>query len=312
MIEEKRGVTVTDTGFPEVKPSSVSNGLQSQASAKTSGTVAPALKSSSSWDEDWGPITKGPSKAKDTSSNVALPTPVLGNPPVQTVSSQSQSSLTSAVSSKQTAVSCTPVDIEWPPRSSSGFSPQLGDTEKQLNPSSSTSDFNEIDPFANWPPRPGGISGGSRTSDNGISKGPVTNNYGSSSITAYPGSMNFQSTSIDSWAFNNQSSLNALKPNDKTSASSINSINSQNSQNSFGFLKQNQGVSNLGSYNNKQTSDIGSIFASSKNENTAPKLAPPPLTAVGRGRGRGRAASSTARSGNTKQQSEQPPLLDLL
>ncbi|KAF2290650.1 hypothetical protein GH714_014870 [Hevea brasiliensis] len=48
---KKRGVTVTDSGVPEVKTAPFPNGLQSQALSKTSGTVPPASKSSSSWDE---------------------------------------------------------------------------------------------------------------------------------------------------------------------------------------------------------------------------------------------------------------------
>ncbi|KAJ6693235.1 hypothetical protein OIU85_004039 [Salix viminalis] len=117
MIEEKRGVTVTDSGIPE---------------------------STASWDEDWGPVSKGSAAAHRALASNSSPTPsISANQPVQSTFLQSESPMTSAVSSKQTAVSCLPVDIEWPP------------------PTSSTSSLNDIDPFADWPPRPSGTSSGS-------------------------------------------------------------------------------------------------------------------------------------------------------
>lgn len=314
MIEEKRGVTVTDSGIPEVKSSSFLNGLQSQASSITSGTVAPASKSSTSWDEDWGTIRKGPAAAhQPTTSNPSSTPSISGSQPIHLMSSHSQSSMISTVSSQQTAVSCPPVDIEWPPRAALGVTPKLGDRDKQLNAgASSTSSFDDADPFADWPPPTSGISGGSLTSNNGTI-GPLANNYSSSLITSTPNSMNFQTNGNDSWVFNDRSSFEPLKPNQGTSILNANSLNSGlNPQNSIGFLKQSQGMSTLGSYSDKKSTDLGSIFGSSKNEQTAPKLAPPPSTAVGRGRGRGRGGTSTSRSSHAKPQSEQPPLLDLL
>ncbi|KAJ6433723.1 hypothetical protein OIU84_017426 [Salix udensis] len=283
MIEEKRGVTVTDSGIPEVKSSCFPNGIQPQASSKTSDTVAPAAKSSASWDEDWGPVSKGSAAAHRALASNSSPTPsISANQPLQSTFLQSESPMTSAVSSKQTAVSCLPVDIEWPP------------------PTSSTSSLNDIDPFADWPPRPSGTSSGSGASNNGTT-GPQPNSYSSNMIANTPNIMNLQNKGDISWAFNNQSSYDPLKPTQGTSA--VNSIR---------FLKQNQNTSTLGSYNNTKSTDLASIFGSSKNEQTAPKLAPPPSTAVGRGRGRGRGGASTLRSSHAKPQSEQPSLLDLL
>ncbi|KAJ6693237.1 hypothetical protein OIU85_004041, partial [Salix viminalis] len=102
-----------------------------------------------------------------------------------------------------------------------------------------------------------------------------------------------------SWAFNNKSSYDPLK---------------LTQGNSTRFLKQNHNTSTLGSYNNTKSTDLASIIGSSKNEQTAPKFAPPPSTVVGRGRGRGRGrgGASTLRSSHAKPQSEQPSLLDLL
>lgn len=316
MIEEKRGVTVTDSGIPEVKSSSFPNGIQPQASSKTSGTVAPAAKGSASWDEDWGPVSKGSATAHRALASNSSPTPsISANQPVQLTFLQSESPMTSAVSSRQTAVSCPPIDIEWPPRSSSTVT-QLDIGNKQMDAgATSTSSFNEIDPFADWPPRPSGTSSGSGASNNGTT-GLQPNSYSSNLITNTPDIMNFQNKGNISWAFNNQSSLDPLKPNQGTSAvNSGSSLNSgPNPQSSIGFLKQNQNTSTLGSYNHTKPTDLGSIFGSSKNEQTAIKLAPPPSSAVGRGRGRGRGrgGTSTLRSSHAKPQSEQPPLLDLL
>lgn len=316
MIEEKRGVTVTDSGIPEVKSSSFPNGIQPQASSKTSGTVAPAAKGSTSWDEDWGPVSKGSATAHRALASNSLPTPsISANQPVQLTFFQSESPMTSAVSSRQTAVSCPPIDIEWPPRASSTVT-QLDIGNKQMDAgATSTSSFNEIDPFADWPPRPSGTSGGSGASNNGTT-GLQPNSYSSNLTTNTPDIMNFQNKGNISWAFNNQSSLDPLKPNQGTSAVNFgSSLNSgPNPQSSIGFLKQNQNTSTLGSYNHTKPTDLGSIFGSSKNEQTAIKLAPPPSSAVGRGRGRGRGmgGTSTLRSSHAKPQSEQPPLLDLL
>ncbi|KAJ6877729.1 SCY1-like protein 2 [Populus alba x Populus x berolinensis] len=313
MIEEKRGVTVTDSGIPEVKSSSFPNGIQPQASSKTSGTVAPAAKGSTSWDEDWGPVSKGSATAHRALASNSSPTPsISANQPVQLTFLQSESPMTSAVSSRQTAVSCPPIDIEWPPRASSTVT-QLDIGNKQMDAgATSTSSFNEIDPFADWPPRPSGTSSGSGASNNGTT-GLQPNSYSSNLITNTPDIMNFQNKGNISWAFNNQSSLDPLKPNQGTSAVNSGSLNSgPNPQSSIGFLKQNQNTSILGSYNNTKLTDLGSIFGSSKNEQTAIKLAPPPSSAVGRGRGRGRGGTSTLRSSHAKPQSEQPPLLDLL
>lgn len=313
MIEEKRGVTVTDSGIPEVKSSSFPNGIQPPASSKTSGTVAPAAKGSTSWDEDWGPVSKGSATAHRALASNSAPTPsISANLPVQLTFLQSESPMTSAVSSRQTAVSCPPIDIEWPPRASSTVT-QLDIGNKQMDAgATSTSSFNEIDPFADWPPRPSGTSSGSGASNNGTT-GLQPNSYSSNLITNTPDIMNFQNKGNISWAFNNQSSLDPLKPNQGTSAVNSGSLNSvPNPQSSIGFLKQNQNTSILGSYNNTKPTDLGSIFGSSKNEQTAIKLAPPPSSAVGRGRGRGRGGTSTLRSSHAKPQSEQPPLLDLL
>ncbi|WCJ34967.1 Protein kinase family protein with ARM repeat domain [Euphorbia peplus] len=305
MIEEKRGVTVTASGTAEVKASSFPNGLPSQSPSKASGTVAPATKSSPSWDEDWGAVSKGPSARKQQPST----SKPLTSQPIQPTVSLSESFSNSTVSGQQTATSCTPVDIEWPPRSSSGSTPQLADVDKQPNTGASSSpSFDDVDPFANWPPRSNGTSSASG-STNG-SSGSLAPNFSRSSNTSTPNGMNFQMNGNDSWAFNN-GPLKATQGTFAMNLGSLNNSSSLNAQTSLGSLKQNHGMPTSSSYNDKK-SDIGSIFGSSKNEVSALKLAPPPLTAVGRGRGRGKGGMSTTRSTHNKTQSEQPPLMDLL
>ena len=273
-----------------------------------------SAKSSPAWDEDWGPTTRGAANAtahQSSKNNLSIHS-ILGDKSIQSAPRQSQSSLISTVSSQQASVSCPAVDIEWPPRASSAVTAESGDGEKQLNAgTSSASNFDALDPFANWPPRPS-ASNDSGTLNNGT-KQLATNNYGSSSITSTPSNMSYRTDNSNSWAFSNQNSGELLRPNHGSSTSNASILNSGGLQSSIGFLKQNQGISaSMSSYNNQKAADLGSIFGSSKNEQTAPKLAPPPSTAVGRGRGRGRGANSASRATHAKPTSEQPPLLDLL
>lgn len=315
-IEEKRGVTLTDSGMPQVKTPSFSDGLQSEALKKVSGTVSSAAKSSTSWDEDWGPTTKAPANSIQPSTiSISSTLPYPSNQPIEVASMQPHSSLTSA-SSQHTASTCPPVDIEWPPRASSGMIPKLGDAanQKPNTGSPSTSTFDDIDPFADWPPRPGGSLNVSGSSNNGI-VASSNNKYGTSSSSGAMNDVIFQTNSDMSWAFNTQKLVEPSRQNQGNSTFNSTSLNSGlNSQSSIGFMKQNQGISTLGSYNDKKTTDLGSIFASSKNDHAAPRLAPPPPTTVGRGRGRGRGnqGHSNARPAHAKSPSEQPPLLDLL
>lgn len=312
-IEEKRGVAVTDSGMPEVKRAPVVNGLQSEALRTSSSSAVPSsTKSSASWDEDWGPKTKSTASSTENSIDAASPS-MAGIPAGQVTSLQKHLSL-AALSAQQTTNSCPSVDVEWPPRASPSVTPQFSDTEKQTTGAGTSSTFNlePDDPFADWPPRPNGsVSGGSGIPINGTSGMPL--NIGLNSMTNTSSNIGPQ-TSL-SWSVSSQSSTDSISLNSRTS-STVGSLNSGlGPQNSLGFLKQSQALpaSNV-SYNNVQSkaTDIGSIFSSNKNEHIAPKLAPPPSSAVGRGRGRGRGAVSNTRSSHTKSQTEQPPLLDLL
>lgn len=314
-IEEKRGVVVTDSGIPEVKLSPAVNGLQKDAPRTSSSTVAAPIKSGSSWDEDWGTKPTGPANSVQNSISTPIQT-VAGNPVSQITSSQKNLSL-SGVSNQSTTKSCPSVDVEWPPRASSGVTSQFGDTERHTIAAgtSSASNLQDDDPFADWPPRPSGsLSGGSGNSNNGTLGMPL-NKLGINSSTSNSSNLGFQSS--NSWSVNPQNSV-PVSLNPRNATSGISSLNSGGfeSQNSLGFLKQSQAIPapNVVSYNSVKSTDLGSIFASNKNEQIAPKLAPPPSTTVGggRGRGRGRGATSAKQPSHNKSKTEQAPLMDLL
>ncbi|KAI3946629.1 hypothetical protein MKW92_036371 [Papaver armeniacum] len=306
-IEEKRGVSVTDSGTPEIRVTPVLNGTPSQPSVKTSQPVSSAANSRPAWDEDWGPITKGPQFRQ--SSDTSLPS-VQKTRVSQPVNTTPLPSVVSPSSNQQIPTSCPSVDLEWPPRSTSGVSSHLGDTEKpKPNTELSSPSFDEIDPFANWPPRSSNSVTSSGFASSNSAMGMSSQHNGNSFF-----STNNQNTTHSSAGFSRQNQGNSL--------SNTNILNSGglNNQSSLGFMRQNQGssapgISNpsaygAGSYTEKTATDIGSIFSSNKTENTGLRLAPPPLTAVGRGRGRGTQGSRSSKPKPSS--SEQPPLLDLL
>lgn len=318
-IEEKRGVTLTDNGIPEERPSPVADGhMLGQVNKKTSTAASSNMKHSASWDEDWIP-TRQSSASIPSSTTKATTHQSVSSQSVQGTSGYLQSTMMSNASS-QSSSSCPAVDLEWPPSSSAlGLSTQLDITGKLTeSKTSSATSLDDIDPFANWPPRSGGSTSAFGSSTNG-GMALSANKNGSSYGGAAPNGLSFQTGSSTSWAFNTESFTEPVRPNQVNSSLNTSSLNGGglNTQNSLGFLKQSQGVSTYGVSSEKRM-DLGSIFASSKSEHTAPRLAPPPLNAVGRGRGRGRgnqgqsSASSASRSSHTKPQSEQPPLLDLL
>ncbi|KAI9128508.1 hypothetical protein K1719_001501 [Acacia pycnantha] len=145
MVEEKRGMVVTESGIPDVtKPFPPVNGLHNEVTSKTNSTVASTTKSSSSWDDDWRSTSKG------------------------------------TTTSFQATMSCPSVHLEWPPRASAA-----------------ACCLDDFDPFANCPPRPSGLSGGSGISNNGT-LGPPLNKNGPSITT---GSLHGSTTSQNSLAY---------------------------------------------------------------------------------------------------------------
>ncbi|QHN83288.1 SCY1-like protein [Arachis hypogaea] len=153
--------------------------------------------------------------------------------------------------------------------------------------SSTSNSLEDIDPFANWPPRPSGSTGGSGISNNGTFGTPMNKMTSTSSNVGLQMSNN--------QPLNSRSSAGPVSLNIGNSISSTGSLNGGfEPQNSIGFQKQSQQLpASTVSYN--KSTDLGSIFASNKNEQSALRLAPPPSTTVGRGRGRGRGPASTSR-----------------
>ncbi|KAI3945929.1 hypothetical protein MKW98_007278 [Papaver atlanticum] len=307
-IEEKRGVSVTDSGTPEIRVTPVLNGTPSQPSVKTSQPVSSAANSRPAWDEDWGPITKGPQSRQSSETSLPLVQKTRVSQPVNTIPLPS---VVTPSSNQQIPTSCPSVDLEWPPRSTSGASSHLGDIEKpKPNTVLSIPSFDEIDPFANWPPR----SSNSVTSSGFASSNSATGMSNQHNGNSFFNTNNQNAETHSSAGFSRQNQGNPL--------SNTNILNSGglNNQSSLGFMRQNQGSSapgmsnpsayGAGSYTERNATDIGSIFSSNKTENAGLRLAPPPLTAVGRGRGRGTQGSRSSKPKPSS--SEQPPLLDLL
>lgn len=311
-IEEKRGVTLSDNGIPESKPYSAANGPMPGAVNKTSTTVSSSsvMTKSTSWDDDWIPSRQSTTAQSSTAKPSAQST--LASP-------RSLQSLVASVtkSSQQLPTSVPAVDVEWPPRSStSDLNTQLGNSENLTGDrASSSSSLDEIDPFADWPPRPSGSTSAHGSSSNGTMASKLASTYG----TGITNDLNLQSSNNTmSWAFSSQNSTEPMRQNQGNSTLNFSSLGSGlNAQSSLGYVKQTQGVSSRDTSTERAT-DLGSIFSVNRGEQTALRLAPPPATAIGRGRGRGRGnqgqigATSTSRPIKMKSQSEQPPLLDLL
>ncbi|KAK8943832.1 hypothetical protein KSP40_PGU013203 [Platanthera guangdongensis] len=120
-IEGKRGVTLTEFRTSEAKASpSLSNELHSESYQKLRGPV-PAVKKSTSWDEDWG----------------------------TTLSTQST---TNHFHRQQTA-SDHPVDVDWQPQKFSSSFASQSLVEGELKRDYGDHNIDDIDPFANWPHR---------------------------------------------------------------------------------------------------------------------------------------------------------------
>lgn len=320
-IEEKRGVTVTDSGIPEVKPSAAGAGPHLGPAKKSTTTSTSTTKSSPAWDEEWIPARASAISLQTSSTNVssAQPAIAVASQPIQ-INPATLPSSVAAASSQPTSESYVSADLEWPPRSSVGVSPPIGDDAgKQIqNGNASSSAFDDVDPFANWPPRPTSTVGSGSSSS--FTVGQSTINPATNLSTSNLNGINSQSYNNSSWAFitqnGTQNAVEPLRQNQTRSTLNSGSLNSNlNSQGSLEFVNSSQPNSAWGATAENPT-DIGSIFSSNKGDHTALRLAPPPLTAVGRGRGRGRGnqgqsrANTSSRTGNTS--SGQPPLLDLL
>ncbi|XP_039115963.1 SCY1-like protein 2 [Dioscorea cayenensis subsp. rotundata] len=315
-IEDKRGVTVTESGVSEVRVSPLSsNGLHSVPTQAQSNPISLAKKSPA-WDEDWGPTTKGTAISSVPVESNLLPKQTMPTPQPAAVTNTMLQPSTS-VPSQQTS-SCTPVDIEWPP-SSSSFGYQFGNSEKEKQNNGGLSDtaFDDIDPFANWPPKPNSsvatLAAPTKTTY-GHGMSALSTNYMSSLSNTNPiGLSNTQqgnsvSSNIQNGAGLNMHNIGLLYQGNTTSGAG-----NSNLPLGVGYPKTNN---TIGSQNTgPKSADLGSIFASGNNANPTPKLAPPPATAVGRGRGRNQGPgglSQLSRANHAKSSTTDKPLLDLL
>lgn len=172
---------MTDASPPVFRVStSMSNGLQSEPNQKATIPVS-SSKSSTTRDEDWGSISKG-----TTTPSV----PLEPNPqPIQPMPISQPSTVTASSTVSHQSSSFTPVNIEWPPPiSSTTLTSQLNTNEKQAQNSGGLSEgsFDDLDHFANWPPKPSGAVGLGNSSTNGL--GFVSNNNPNGLSNSYEGS----------------------------------------------------------------------------------------------------------------------------
>uniref|UniRef100_A0A0E0JL67 Protein kinase domain-containing protein n=1 Tax=Oryza punctata TaxID=4537 RepID=A0A0E0JL67_ORYPU len=304
-IEEKRGVTVTDNGNTEIQ----------------------AAKSPA-WDEDWGPTKKASAPSQSSDSNARMkqpsdpfdfstqtkqpsalpfdfstqqPKPSSAIPQVTPATISPAPSLPSLQSlapssGPQTSGSCVPVDIEWPPRksTSSDFNAPLSVSEQSKSGGLSSDGLDDIDPFANWPPK---ASSGASISAVGH---PSSTNQSISGLST--GNIGFSG---------NSGSLGQMKTNQVSWSAKPNTTNLMGMNSTGNYL--NQGNSALGFGNPIVGRSTGPL--SSSTTQGPPRLAPPPSASVGRGRGRNQGQSALSRASRTPHSnvsSEQPPILDLL
>lgn len=275
-VEEKKGVTMNDTGM-DIKSFPVNDGNLAPPLKKTVPTASSSIKTNSTWDEDW--VTTKVSSTEPKSLTNATPSSIPDN------SKDLQFPMISTPSMQQTSTSCPAADFEWPPRSSSDQ--VVSDNNNNIKGGSSSASFDDLDPFANWPLAatvPGASSNGILTNSSTHSGNQPNNNN-----TNWGNNFEYPSSS--------SSSLNGVGAN----------------HNSIGFMRNNQGATtgpkatDLGSIFASTTKTT---------QGAPLRLAPPPQNAVGIGRGRGGRNQGQNRqsrpSAHAKPSSDQPPLLDLL
>ncbi|KAJ4821320.1 kinase family with ARM repeat domain-containing protein [Rhynchospora pubera] len=298
-IEEKRGVSVTEAGTQESRAApSLSNGLHSVDQLPQKPVIMQsALKKSNSpaWDEDWGPPASSSAKPKQP----LVQPPMNPTPSMATSSQPIEFNLGPQVTGSN--ASCSPVDIEWPPSTSSDFLSNNNYNSKQeisitgtigisdIGGVPSNGGFDDLDPFANWPPP---------KQSNPVGQLKPVQNLSSSSNSG----INLNSSGM----LNQDKSLTNMNY-------AANPIGSNPSQDLFGSGNPSQNLFGSGLGQNP----IGSKFGSSSSVGSTPRLAPPPqASSVGRGRGRNQGQSALSRAtrpvGNAKSSSDQAPLFDLL
>lgn len=330
-------MTVTDNGSTEVKASpSLANGIHSEP---MSGQI-PAAKSSSAWDEDWGPTkkTSAPSLSVDSSAQAKQPstdpfdfgihtkqsTTLSFDLSTQTKQPSIVSQATAATippaqpfsSGPQTSGSCVPVDIEWPPQrsSSSDYNAPLSVNKENDSARLSSDGLDDIDPFADWPPKPSSVTSISATEHR-----PSTNQnisgFSSGNI-GFGGSGNsIGQMKSNQMNWSNTSSLMGMNSTGSYLNQGNTALGFGNPIGGLGTGLPNPSSTSTGQSMIQPKSDFGSLSMSGSNATHGPpRLAPPPSASVGRGRGRnqGQSALSRAQRPHSSPSSGQQPILDLL
>ncbi|KAF8676025.1 hypothetical protein HU200_047529 [Digitaria exilis] len=328
-IEEKRGVTVTDNGHAEVKAStSLANGTHSEPLSARVGQPAqiPAAKSTSACAQTKQPSADPFDFSTQTKQSTTLPFDFSTQTKQATIVSQVTTAIIppaqplpslqslAPTSGPQTSGSCVPVDIEWPPRrsSSSDFNAPLSLENDSGRLSSDKLD--DIDPFADWPPKPS-----SATSISATEHRPSTNRNisGLSSGNVGFGGSGNSLGQMKSYQMSWSNSSNLMGMN--SSGSYLNQGNtSLGFGNPIGGLDtglSNPSSSSAGQSMMQQPSNFGSLSMSTNNATHGPpRLAPPPSASVGRGRGRNQGQSALSRASRPphSNSSSGQPILDLL
>ncbi|KAJ4797524.1 kinase family with ARM repeat domain-containing protein [Rhynchospora pubera] len=278
-------VSVTEARAQETRAApSLSNGLHSGDQLPQKPVItqsAPKKSNSPAWNEDWGPPASSTAKPKQP-----LVQPPMNPTPSMAASSQPiEFNLGPQVTGSN--ASCSPVDIEWPPSTSSDFLSNNNYNSKQeisITGTTGISDiggvpsnggFDDLDPFANWPPP---------KHSNPVGQLKHVQNLSSSSNSGI---------NLDSSGMLNQ---DKFLTNMNYAA---NPIGSNPSPDLFGSGNPSQNLFGSGLGQNP----IGSKFGSTSSIGSTPRLAPPPQSALSR---------ATRPVGNAKSSSDQAPLFDLL
>ncbi|PWZ31605.1 hypothetical protein Zm00014a_039594 [Zea mays] len=344
-IEEKRGVTVTDNGNTEVKASpSLANGIHSEPMP---GQI-PAAKSSPPWDEDWGPSKKTgvPSLSVDSSAQTKQPsvhpfdfstqtkqsTPLpfdlstrakqpslVSHATAATIPPAQPQPVQSLVPSSgpQTSGSCAPVDIEWPPRrsSSSDFNASLSISKENESGRLSSDGLDDIDPFADWPPKPSNVTSITAT-EHRPSINQNISGFSSGNIGFGGNGNSIGQAKSNQMSWSNTSNLMGMNSTGSYLNQGSAALGFGNPIGGLSTGLSNPSSSSTGLSMMQRKSDFGSLSMSANNAaNGPPRLAPPPSTSVGRGRGRNQGQSALSRASrppHSNSSSGQQPILDLL
>jgi SCY1-like protein 2 len=304
----------------------------------------PSAKSTSAWDEDWGPTkkTSAPSLSVDSSLQIKQPSvdpfdfntqitqsttlpfdfntpskqpPVVSQVPAATIpTAQPLPSLKSLapISGSETSGSCVPVDIEWPPRTSSSSDFNAPSVNKESD------GLDDIDPFANWPPKPSSATGlPMMEPPSSTAQSFSGSNTGSIGLDGNGNSLWQMKSNQVSWSAEpNTGNLMGLNSSGSYMNQGSSALGFGNPIGGLGTDLSNPSSSSAGLGMMQPKSDFGSLsLLSNSASHGPPKIAPPPTSAVGRGRGRNQgqsALSQASRPPNSNSSSGQQPILDLL